>query len=71
MMNYERFSKFTVLLTTVAENFMNLLYNRIVWDIIYALHSSGKKSLFGVWKNEPFYMSPDFDEPLEDFSEYM
>ena len=70
-MNYERFSKFTVLLTTVAENFMNLLYNGIVWDIIYALHSSEKKSLFGVWKNEPFYMSPDFDEPLEDFSEYM
>lgn len=30
-----------------------------------------KKSLFGVWKNEPFYMSADFDEPLEDFSEYM
>ena len=50
---------------------MNLLYNRIVWDIIYALHSSEKKSLFDVWKNEPFYMSPDFDEPLEDFSEYM
>ncbi|UTC62335.1 DUF2281 domain-containing protein [Treponema sp. OMZ 788] len=32
---------------------------------------SEKKSLFGVWKNEPFYMSPDFDDPLEDFSEYM
>ena len=32
---------------------------------------SKKKSLFGVWKNEPFYMSPDFDEPLEDFLEYM
>ena len=32
---------------------------------------SEKKSLFGVWKNEPFYMSPDFDEPLEDFLEYM
>lgn len=30
-----------------------------------------KKSLFGIWKNEPFYMSSDFDEPLEDFSEYM
>lgn len=28
---------------------------------------SEKKSLFGVWKNGPFYMSPDFDEPLEDF----
>lgn len=26
-----------------------------------------KKSMYGVWKNEPFYMSPDFDEPLEDF----
>ena len=32
---------------------------------------SEKESLFGVWKNEPFYMSPDFDESLEDFSEYM
>jgi len=32
---------------------------------------SEKKSLFGVWKNEPFYMSPDFDDPLEDFSEYV
>ena len=32
---------------------------------------SEKKSLFGVWENEPFYMSPDFDDPLEDFSEYV
>ncbi|MGI5055757.1 DUF2281 domain-containing protein [Treponema socranskii] len=32
---------------------------------------SEKKSLFGVWKNEPFYMSPDFDDTLEDFSEYV
>ena len=30
-----------------------------------------KKSMYGVWKNEPFYMSPDFDEPLEEFAEYM
>ena len=30
-----------------------------------------RKSMYGVWKNEPFYMSPDFDEPLEDFAEYM
>ncbi|MBO5606304.1 MAG: DUF2281 domain-containing protein [Treponema sp.] len=30
-----------------------------------------KKSMYGIWKGEPFYMSPDFDEPLEDFSEYM
>ena len=32
---------------------------------------SAKKSMYGVWKNEPFYMSSDFDEPLEDFAEYM
>ena len=30
-----------------------------------------KKSMYGVWKNEAFYMSPDFDEPIEDFAEYM
>ena len=30
-----------------------------------------KKSLYGVWKNDSFYMSPDFDEPLDDFAEYM
>ena len=29
------------------------------------------KSMFGVWKNEPFYMAPDFDEPIEDFADYM
>lgn len=32
---------------------------------------SSKKSMYGIWKNEHFYMSPDFDEPLEDFEEYM
>ena len=30
-----------------------------------------RKSMYGIWKNEPFYMSSDFDEPLEDFAEYM
>ena len=30
-----------------------------------------KKSMYGVWQNEHFYMVPDFDEPLEDFAEYM
>ena len=32
---------------------------------------TSKKSMYGVWKDEKFYMSPDFDEPLEDFAEYM
>ncbi len=30
-----------------------------------------RKSVYGIWKNDSFYMSPDFDEPLEDFAEYM
>lgn len=30
-----------------------------------------RKSMFGVWKDESFYMAPDFDEPLEEFAEYM
>ncbi len=30
-----------------------------------------KKSMYGVWKNEHFYMAPDFDDPVEDFAEYM
>ena len=30
-----------------------------------------KKPLSGVGRGEPFYMSSDFDEPLEDFAEYM
>ena len=25
----------------------------------------------GVWKDEPFYISEDFDAPLDDFKEYM
>ena len=32
---------------------------------------SPRKNMYGVWKNDSFYMSPDFDEPLDDFSEYM
>ena len=32
---------------------------------------SEKKSMYGVWKNDHFYMSPDFDAPLDDFEEYM
>ncbi|MFM8653172.1 MAG: type II toxin-antitoxin system Phd/YefM family antitoxin [Verrucomicrobiota bacterium] len=30
-----------------------------------------KKAKFGCAKSKGFYMSPDFDEPLEDFKEYM
>jgi hypothetical protein len=33
--------------------------------------ASTRKSMHGIWKDEHFYMSSDFDEPLEDFAEYM
>lgn len=30
-----------------------------------------KKSMYGVWQGEHFYMADDFNEPLSDFAEYM
>lgn len=33
--------------------------------------SDSRKSMYGVWKNDAFRMAPDFDEPLDDFAEYM
>ena len=30
-----------------------------------------KRAKFGCAKGEGFYMSPDFDEPLEEFKDYM
>ncbi|MBQ9538309.1 MAG: DUF2281 domain-containing protein [Treponema sp.] len=30
-----------------------------------------KKSYFGALKNKITYIAPDFDEPIEDFAEYM
>ena len=34
-------------------------------------HTVSKKKGFGCLKDIPCKMSPDFDEPLEEFSEYM
>jgi len=31
----------------------------------------GKKRQFGCAKGEPFYMASDFDQPLEEFKDYM
>ena len=33
--------------------------------------ASTQNSMYGIWKDDHFYMSSDFDEPLEDFAEYM
>lgn len=32
---------------------------------------ASKKSMYGVWQGEHFYMADDFNEPLSDFAEYM
>ncbi len=38
-----------------------------------SVNSETSRATPGLWKNMPerFWMSPDFDEPLEDFKEYM
>ena len=33
--------------------------------------SDGKVPLFGAFKDKIKFIAPDFDEPLEDFAEYM
>jgi len=34
--------------------------------------TTGKASIqFGIWKDEPCFISDDFDAPLDDFKEYM
>ena len=33
--------------------------------------SGGRVPLFGVFKDKIKFIAPDFDEPLEDFAEYM
>lgn len=34
-------------------------------------NSAPKKSYFGIWKNDTFFMSDDFNESLPEFAEYM
>ena len=33
--------------------------------------AQGEKRILGLWKDKILYIAPDFDEPLEDFKEYM
>ena len=48
-------------------------------DFLLARQQAGQKAqpqpksniLLGVWKDEPFFISDDFDAPLDDFKEYM
>ena len=33
--------------------------------------ATSKKSMYGIWKGDHFFMSQDFDDPIDDFAEYM
>ena len=55
-----------------VSNYLELLEDKI----LYKKQNESSKKKFpnrhpGILKDPNFYMSPDFDEPLEDFKEYM
>ncbi len=66
-------------LKNIPEEYMGEIYNYLElleYKILYKrqqAESSGRfpKRRPGILKDPNFYMSPDFDEPLEDFKEYM
>lgn len=51
-----------------ASDFMDFLLSRQQAEAV-ELPKHPKKT--GVWNGEPYYISDDFDEPLDDFKEYM
>ena len=65
-------------LKTIPDEYMDEVYNYLKlleYKILYKKqHENTKRFLNrrpGILKDPNFYMSPDFDEPLEDFEEYM
>ena len=50
-----------------ASDFLDFLLFRQRMDT----STQESKIQLGVWRDMPFYISDDFDEPLEDFREYM
>ena len=65
-------------LKTIPDEYMDEIYHYLElleYKILYKKQHENTK-LFpnrrpGILKDPDFYMSPDFDEPLEDFEEYM
>ncbi len=45
--------------------------NNVNKNVSTSHNSNNKKSYFGALKSKINYIAPDFDEPLEDFAEYM
>lgn len=66
-------------LKTIPEEYMTEVYNYLEllqYKILYKQQFDESQKKFpnrrpGILKDPDFYMSPDFDEPLEDFKEYM
>ena len=46
-------------------------FMRVYNDLIRLLHPSDRKPQFGSAKGLVTFMAADFDEPLDDFNEYM
>ena len=66
-------------LKTIPDEYLLEVYNYLEllqYKILYMKQHNESVKRFpnrrpGILKDPNFYMSPDFDEPLEDFKEYM
>ena len=66
-------------LKTIPQEYLNEVYSYLElleYKILYRAQHENAKNKFpnrkpGILKDPNFYMSPDFDEPLDDFKEYM
>ncbi|MBR6297423.1 MAG: DUF2281 domain-containing protein [Treponema sp.] len=66
-------------LKSIPEEYMAEIYNYLElleYKILYKKQQAKTVKRFpnrkaGILKDPNFFMSPDFDEPLEDFKEYM
>ena len=66
-------------LKTIPDEYLSEVYNYLElleYKILYKKQNAESVKKFpnrraGILKDPDFYMSPDFDEPLEDFKEYM
>lgn len=66
-------------LKTIPDEYLVEVYNYLElleYKILYKKQNEASKKKFpnrhpGILKDPNFYMSPNFDEPLEDFKEYM
>ena len=66
-------------LKTIPNEYLVEVYNYLElleYKILYKKQNTASNKKFpnrraSILKDSDFYMSPDFDEPLEDFKEYM